>query len=214
MKTYKNIIFDLDGTLFDTIDDLNNALNYSLSSLGFENRTRDQTINSVGNGIKKLISLSVETTDENYEILYNLFSNYYNSHCLDNTRPYKNVVDTLQYLSKSGFKLFVLSNKDDKQVKKIVAKYFDETVIIESVGYSDIIERKPSPDGVNYIVNKFGLLKAETLFVGDSGVDLQTANNSGVDIVCVSYGFKTKRYLIDNGAKVVIDDISELKSLL
>ena len=208
---YNTFIFDLDGTLLDTLKDLQVAVNHALKKFGYAEKTYEQIRAYVGNGIAKLIERSVPDglKNENFEKISKEFFNYYEQHISDYTLPYNNIMDMLKKLKESDCVVAVVSNKSDDFVKSLCGQFFEGYIDI-AIGETSTIRRKPYSDMVDYVLNKLGKSKEECVYIGDSEVDIQTAKNSGLDCICVSWGFRDKEHLIKNGANIVIDSPIEV----
>ncbi|MBR2023275.1 MAG: HAD family hydrolase [Clostridia bacterium] len=198
---YKLIVFDLDGTLLDTLDDLTSAVNAGLSACALPCRTREEVRSFVGNGIVHLMRLAVGDAKDKADEALQVFRAYYAEHCKDKTRAYDGIYDMLDSLKKLPVKTAVLSNKADFAVRALVEEYFPNAFFLsqgenESAG----IRKKPAPDALFAIMEQASVGQAETLYVGDSEVDILTAKNAGVDCVSVTWGFKDETFLIENGA--------------
>lgn len=210
---YGVAIFDLDGTLLDTLDDLKNALNYALKSNGFPVRTRDDVRRFVGNGMKRLIKLGAgeSATEKQLEHLYQFHTSYYSKHNTDETAPYDGIVELLKKLKAAGVHLAVVSNKDDYAVGPLCEKYFPGMFEV-AVGVRDGVAKKPAPDTVFEVLKKFG--GASAVYIGDSEVDIETAKNANLDCISVTWGFRDESDLIKNGATAVAHNSDELLELL
>lgn len=209
---YKTIVFDLDGTLLDTLDDLTDAVNAALTAYSLPNRTREEVRAFIGNGIVKLMQRACGI--ENYPDFDGLlwaFKRHYKAHCADKTKPYDGVLELLCALKERGVKTAVLSNKADFAVKQLAKTYFDG-MLLEAVGENEAagIRKKPAPDALFSVMETLGASANETLYVGDSEVDIQTAANAGVDCLSVTWGFKDKDFLIENGGKIFADTPLEI----
>ncbi len=204
---YKTIIFDLDGTLLDTLDDLTSATNAALHTFGQPVRTREEVRSFVGNGIKKLMERAlgerVDLLDEALEV----FKQYYGEHCAEKTKPYEGILPLLEALRKRGTKTAVLSNKADFAVKKLAEEYFPDLLLM-AVGENEAagIRKKPAPDSLFTVMKALDSAREDTLYVGDSEVDVQTARNAGVDCLCVTWGFRDREFLQEYGEKRFVDD--------
>ncbi len=212
---YKLVIFDLDGTILDTLDDLADSVNYALGQNGFPVRTKEEVRSFVGNGIRKLIERSVPegTPEDKTDKVHKIFTDWYKEHCADKTRPYDGVIALLHALRNRGVKTAVVSNKADYAVKELCSKYFPR-LLDEAVGERPGIARKPEPDAINELLQSFGVEKEEAVYVGDSEVDVKTADNAGIDCMAAGWGFRSKEVLEQAGAKVIAGDASWLKSYL
>lgn len=204
-------VFDLDGTVLDTLEDLYLATNYALEASGFPKRSKEEVRAFVGNGIKRLVELSVpENTDEqSIERVFCDFNGYYAVHCADNTKPYDGIRDVLLSLRKSGIKTAVVSNKADYAVRSLCEKYFD-SLFDFAVGEREGIRRKPAPDSVNEALRVLCTEKENAVYIGDSEVDIKTAENARMSCICVSWGFRSREKLISSGATLIVDEVSQL----
>ena len=199
---YKAIVFDLDGTLLDTLDDLADAVNAALRSFSLPTRTLDEVRQFVGNGAAKLVARAAgEKQAERHAAILQAFRDYYAVHCADKTKPYDGVLTLLSALKSRGVKTAVLSNKPDAAVKALAARYFPN-LLLEAAGENEAagIKRKPAPDALFAVMKRLGVNERETLYVGDSDVDVQTAKNAGVDCVAVTWGFRDEAFLAAHGA--------------
>jgi len=213
---YETIVFDLDGTLLDTLDDLWSAVNAALTICGLPLRKKEEVRSFVGNGIAKLIERACGGADrETIEKALTEFKKYYAAHCADKTQPYEGIIETLQALIAQGKKLAVLSNKADFAVKTLAERYF-HGLILEAVGENEEagIRKKPAPDSLFAVMERLQTTKEKTLYVGDSEVDIQTAQNAGVDCVSVVWGFKDREFLLKNGATKLVDTPKELLEIV
>lgn len=199
------IIFDLDGTLLDTIDDLGCAANYALMQCGYPIHDISAYPRFVGNGIKKLIERAMPEnarTDDNIEKLRTHFTEYYNRHNTDQTKPYEGIPELLSQLDSKGVKLAVASNKYQSAVEKLITHFFPEIHWTAIEGQKDIYPAKPDPAIVSDIISKCPTALDDILYVGDSGVDIKTARRAGVESAGVTWGFRPltelKEYNTDN----------------
>ena len=194
----KLVIFDLDGTLLDTIADLAVATNHALKQLGYPTHKTEVIRTFVGNGINKLLERALpvnERTEENVMRMRTHFIPYYDAHNADLSAPYPGIVSLLETLQEKGLQLAVASNKYQEATAKLVEQYFPTISFIEVLGQRDGIAVKPDPIIVFDILKKTDVSKEEVLYVGDSGVDMQTAQNAGVDAVAVTWGFRPRTEL-------------------
>ena len=211
----KAVIFDLDGTLLYTVEDLCDSVNYALSSFGFPAITLEMTTKMIGNGVRNLITRAApEGTDEcTVNELLAHFKSHYKDNMENKTKAYDGIVEMLGALKKKGIKTAVLSNKPDVAVKTLAKEYFQD-LLTEAAGENEAagIRKKPAPDALFALIERLDVTKAETLYVGDSEVDILTAKNAGVDCVSVSWGFKTREFLKANGAQCIVDEPNALAS--
>jgi len=194
------VIFDLDGTLLNTLDDLTAGFNYAISSFGYPERTAGEIRSFVGNGIKKAIerALPQKVSEDEFNKITECFMDYYQKNMDKQTRPYEGITELLETLDKCGYKLAVVSNKYDAAVKALVNKHFGSYIDI-AIGESVNIKRKPEPDGVFEALKELNSAAGNAIYIGDSEVDIQTAKNAGLPCISVLWGFKDKDFLIQNG---------------
>lgn len=211
----KAVVFDLDGTLLDTLEDLKDATNAALVSQGMPQCTLEQVRQYVGNGVRKLMIRAVPDGEENplFEQTFAAFKAYYGEHCLDHTLPYPGVLNVMKELKERGIKIAIVSNKLDSAVKDLDEKFFAEYTIA-AIGEMEGVARKPAPDMVEKALRELGVAKSDAVYVGDSDVDIQTAQNSGLDCISVTWGFRDVPFLREHGAKTMIDKPQELLSLV
>jgi phosphoglycolate phosphatase len=218
------IIFDLDGTLMNTLDDLHDSISYALRDAGLEPNPKQDTRRYLGNGIRNLVNKSVAQTcpeaDEALkEHVFQTFRAYYVAHSMDKTAPYEGVEEMLKECKKRGFHTAIVSNKLDPAVKDLHKAFFADKIDV-AIGETEMVKRKPAPDMVNEAIRQLSLLhgrqieKSECVYVGDSEVDLKTAENSGLPCIAVSWGFRDRDFLIEQGAKTIIDQPTELFKFL
>ena len=211
--TKRYAIFDLDGTLLDTLDDLTDSMNYILGKHNFPLRTRDEVRNFVGNGVRKLVERAVppeyKADEEFIDKFYDDFSLYYNSHSDIKTSPYPGTLDMLDKLLHSGFDIAIVSNKIDSAVKSLSAKFFGER-IKSAIGEKPSVRHKPEPDMVFMAMEEMGADKENSIYIGDSEVDIQTAKNAGIPCISVLWGFKDRNFLEDSGATTIVESMEEL----
>ena len=207
--TIKGIIFDLDGTLLYTLEDLKNSVNYALNCCDLKQITLEQTRNFVGNGIGKLIERAIGIHQEKYLECLEIFKKHYAKNSNSTTKPYPLVLENLKRLKEKNIKLAILSNKIDSEVKKLSKLYF-EGIFNISQGETGEFNKKPDPKSCEYIINQFNLTKDEVVFIGDSEVDIQTAKNASIKCLSVLWGYKDKDFLIKNGANITFDNFKNL----
>ena len=215
--TVKAVIFDLDGTLLNTIDDLKESTNFALSAFGYPTKTKEEVNSFVGDGVAKLIERAIPNGKDNkdFEPCLQMFKFFYSQNMLNQTKPYEGIIELLEDLKSKGIKTAVVSNKFDSAVKELTKKYFDGLISV-SIGENEKegIKKKPAPDMVLKAIQELGVQTSDTVYVGDSNTDILTAQNTGIPCISVSWGFRTTEFLLKNGAKTIIDYPSELLKLL
>ena len=212
---YKLVIFDLDGTLLDTLDDLWGSVNYALNEFGFPLRTKQEVRSFIGNGVVKLMQRSTpDGTDEktNKECL-DAFRAHYLNHMRDNTAPYEGIIELLEKLKKENIKTAVVSNKLHSAVVGLCDEYF-HSLIDEAIGVSVEGERKPSPVNVFKALEKLSVSADEAVYVGDSNVDVETAKNAHLPCIGVTWGFRDRDCLEAEGAEFICDTADEVYKIL
>lgn len=205
------IIFDLDGTLLDTLTDLMDSVNFALGKFGYPERSYDEIRRFVGNGVRVLMKKSVpDTVDgEDFERAFETFRTHYLGNMRNKTDAYGGVRNVLRTLKEKGYKIGVVSNKLDSAVKELCADYFGELVDFAK-GADGESDRKPNPENTWKCIEAVGSERENCIYVGDSEVDIKTAENAGLDCISVSWGFRTREELEQNGAKVIIDRPEEV----
>ena len=213
MKQYDTYIFDLDGTLLDTLDDLAAAVNYALRTYGMPEHSRDDVRRFVGNGVRMLMIRAIPDGEQNprFEEAFSTFRQYYLEHSLDRTRPYDGVPEMLKALKQRGCRLEVVSNKFYAATQELCRHFFADTIDV-AIGEHEAegIRKKPAPDTVNEALSQLGVDHRHAVYVGDSDVDLQTARNAGLPCISVLWGFRDKDFLLANGATTLITTPQEL----
>lgn len=214
---YRLAIFDLDGTVLNTLADLADAVNAALAACGYPTRTQQQVCDFVGNGMKKLIARAVppHTAPEDVARVHAAFTAHYTAHCAEKTAPYEGIVAMLHALRARGVKTAVLSNKADYATGALCKTYFAGLFdVVAGERESEGIPKKPAPDAVLSIMAQCGVTAAETVYIGDSEVDIKTAANAGIAAIAVSWGFRGVGFLREMGAKVIADTPKELEALI
>lgn len=208
---YRTVIFDLDGTLLDTLQDLADSLNYALSVNALPQRSLEEVRRFVGNGVARLVALAVPAgTDGALEakVLAD-FRAHYILNMENRTAPYPGVLDLLRRLSREGFQLAIVSNKFDGAVKGLSQAYF-EGLLPVAIGEAPGVSRKPAPDTVFKALEELGCGGDRAVYVGDSDVDIQTAKNAGLPCISVSWGFRDRAFLLEHGAAEIVEDTQAL----
>ena len=209
------VIFDLDGTLLNTLDDLATSVNYALAQCKMPLRQKWEIRKFLGNGIRRLVECSVpqNTDKDSVDKCFAIFKEYYSQHNLDQTAPYEGVIELLRTLKLKGYKMAIVSNKYQQGVTDLNSTLF-EGIVQVAIGEREGMKPKPAPDLIELALAQCGIDRENAIYVGDSEVDIATAKNSGLDMVAVTWGFRDKDYLIEQGATVFIDEPSELVSTL
>ncbi len=211
----KLVIFDLDGTLLYTLEDLMNSVNFTLDLFGYELCTLDEISSFVGNGVGNLMrsALPTDIDDKEFESCFACFKERYSKHCCDKTRPYDGIMDVLETLKRRGINVGIVSNKYQAAAEDVCEHYFAGLYDMV-VGESESCRRKPAPDGINMICEKLGVSKEESVFFGDTEVDVAAGNNAEVYCVSVLWGFRDREFLKNNGAHVFIKNPLEIVDIL
>lgn len=211
----KAILFDLDGTILDTLEDLADSVNYALSSLGFPTHTVSEIRAILGNGVKNLISRSLpeNATEEDFEACLSIYKEHYEINKTNKTAPYDGIISLLTELKAMGYKLAIVSNKHDDAVQGLYKMFFSEYADF-ALGNTDALPKKPEPDMVYCAIEKLGVDHSEVAFVGDSEVDIKTAKNAGLPCIAVTWGFRDEDVLINAGADIIIHYPSEFISTI
>ncbi len=198
---YKLVVFDLDGTILNTLEDLADSTNYALRENGLPERSIEQVRCFVGNGIRKLMERAVPEGTEEAVIrcVHESFTAHYKVHCADKTKAYDGVLELLRALRDAGCMTAVVSNKADYGVQTLCQDYFPGLFDF-AVGEREGIRRKPNPDSVNEVLEKLKVRREDAVYIGDSDVDIQTAKNAGLDCISVTWGFRGREFLLQHGA--------------
>lgn len=215
MGRYKTVIFDLDGTLLDTLEDLTDAVNYALEAYKMPLRTIEEVRNFVGNGVRKLMLQAVPDGEKNpsFEEIFSLFKEYYGEHCNDKTGPYKGILELMEELRKQGYVMGIVSNKIDSAVKELNSMYFADYIQV-AIGEKEGVQRKPAPDTVFAALQELGMEKETAIYIGDSEVDLATARNAGIPCISVLWGFREREFLEECGADMFAETPKDVSDFL
>lgn len=210
---YKTALFDLDGTLLNTLKDLSDSVNHVLKEFSYPPVPEIKIRSYLGNGIKRLLALSLpnDVSEAEFDKVYAAFMPYYLAHCGDFTKPYNGIEYTLKILKERGIKMAIVSNKNHVACEELKNKYFSRFIDVaigenESAG----IRKKPAPDTVNEALRRLNAEKSSSVYIGDSEVDKTTADNAGIDCISVSWGFRDKELLDTLGSKALIDKAEDL----
>lgn len=211
MKEYSTYIFDLDGTLLDTLGDLAASVNYALRSVGLPEHSIDDVRRFVGNGVRLLMVRAIKGGDSNprFEEAYATFRSHYMEHGLDTTQPYPGIMELLKELKARGKKIAVVSNKFYDATQELVKHFFGEYVSV-AIGERENIRKKPAPDTVLEAMRMLGVDKEGAVYIGDSDVDFNTAKNVGIPCVSVLWGFRDREFLESIGATTFITQPSQM----
>lgn len=212
---YKLAVFDMDGTILDTLEDLKDSTNFALEKCGYPTRSYDEVRRFVGNGIRKLIERAVPEglTVEQIDRVHEVFTEHYKVHCADTTKAYDGIKPLLGKLRASGVKTAVVSNKADYGVQELCKEYFDG-LFDYAVGEREGIRRKPAPDAVNEALRVLGIDKSEAVYIGDSDVDFETAKNAELPCISVLWGFRDEEFLREKGATLFVRDPAEIYDII
>lgn len=211
MTEYQTYIFDLDGTLLNTLDDLAISCNDALALHGMPERSVDEVRRFVGNGVKKLMERAVPEGIDNssFDEVYQDFKRHYLVHCLDHTSPYPGIMDLLQNLHEHEKKMAVVSNKYYNATHELCNHFFGKYIHV-AIGQRESIRMKPAPDTVLEALSQLGVGAENAVYIGDSNVDIETARNCGIPCLSVLWGFRNKDFLLAHGATTLITSPKEL----
>ncbi len=212
---YKAALFDMDGTILDTLEDMYNSVNATMRHFSLPEIGIDDTRAYVGNGAARLIERAVpDGTSPTLTVeVLEWYKRYYNDHSSIATAPYAGIPELLAALKEAGVRLAVVSNKPDRTVRELADAFF-EGLFVSAVGESPAVRRKPAPDTVNAAVAAMGLEKTDCVYIGDSEVDVATAANAGLDCISVSWGFRSEAQLVEAGAQLIVATPDELSEAL
>ncbi len=209
------IIFDLDGTLLNTLEDLMDSVNYALERQGFPLRNLEEIRSFVGNGIRLLVERAVPEEvvgTDTFEVCFKDFNDYYRVHMEDKTAPYEGICKMLSNIKKEGFKTAIVTNKVDYAAQELCNRLFPEIDLV--VGSVDGRPNKPAPDGVFYAIDVLESKAEKTIFVGDADTDILTAKNAGLPSIGVLWGFRDREIIEAEGADYIVETVKELENLL
>ncbi len=212
---YKAVIFDMDGTTLDTLEDLLGALNHTLGRFGFPLHDLREMRGYVGNGIRRQIEQGAPagTPAETIDRMLPVFMEYYKVHGAEHTHPYEGIPELLRHLRDRGIRTAIVSNKADVSVRRLTEVYFPGLFEV-SVGEKEGVRRKPAPDSVLEVLRIMGLSVSDAVYVGDSEVDIQTADRAGMDRIIVGWGFRDRKDLLRDGADRVFGSPREVEEYL
>jgi phosphoglycolate phosphatase len=211
----KAIIFDMDGTILNTIDDIKNSINHALTLMHMPTHETEQVKMAVSSAARTFITRMVPkgTTDEDLEKTYHLFQDHYDQHNAILTRPYEGIVDLLKKLKDKGLKLAVVSNKYEYLVTDLNDRMF-EGLFDAAIGVTPDLPIKPAPDMIYKVLGMLGMTQDDAIYIGDSDIDCKTAQNAGLQLIGVTWGFRPEQTLIDHGADEIVHTVDELETSL
>lgn len=211
MKEYSTYIFDLDGTLLDSLNDLAVSTNYALDWAGMPEHTIEDVRLFVGNGVKKLIERAIPggLNNPKFDTTYSKFKEHYLLHSVDTTKPYPGILETLSELKKRNKKIAVVSNKFYDATQELCRYFFSDYVQV-AIGERENIRKKPAPDTVLEALKQLDSEKETAVYIGDSDVDVNTAKNSGLPCISVLWGFRDRNFLLEHGATNFISEPNQL----
>ena len=215
---YKLACFDLDGTLLNTLGGLTRSLNAARRMNNLAPQTEEQVTTFINNGVVKMIerSLAADPGDYSTELKERILKDYiayYNSHVLEETRPYNGMLEALLRLKADGMKLACITNKNDEPAQKLIKQFFPD-VFDYVKGSVEGVERKPSPEPIEKCLYSLGIENSDTVYVGDTEVDIMTAVNSGIDSISCTWGYRSRRFLVENGALFICTEPVDLRKLM
>ena len=215
MNEINTVIFDMDGTVLNTLDDLTISMNYVMDRFNMPGHTLEEYKVFFGNGIEYALRKSVpdDTPSEVIREMISVFKEHYDVHCLDNTRPYDGIMDLMKELKRLGYRMAIVSNKIDSAVKELNDRFFSDVVDV-AIGEKAGIRRKPAPDTVLEALKELNSDVKEAVYIGDSEVDFATAQNSGLPCISVLWGFRDKEYLKEIGADTFADKPADILEIL
>lgn len=211
---YDTYIFDLDGTLLNTINDLAASCNYALRSCGMPGRTVDEVRRFVGNGVRLLMVRAIPGGDSNprFDEAYAIFRQHYLHHSLDTTKPYDGIEELIAELNAAGKHVAVVSNKFYAATQALVRHFFGDTIKV-AIGEREDIRKKPAPDTVLEALRQLDMPAETAVYIGDSDVDIDTARNCGMPCISVLWGFRDRQFLIDHGATTLVSEPREIAEI-
>lgn len=215
MSKIDTVIFDMDGTVLNTLEDLTDAVNHVFSQFDLPPRTIDEYRKFFGNGIGYAMRCAAPegTPDELIDKMIPVFREYYDKHCLDKTKPYDGILELMKSLKAKGYKMAIVSNKIDSAVKELNDRFFSDYVSV-AIGEKAKVRRKPAPDTVIAALKELRSERSEAVYIGDSEVDLKTAQNSGLPCIAVLWGFRDRDHLTENGAVLFAEKPADVLSVL
>ena len=214
-KKIDTVIFDMDGTVLDTLSDLAASVNHVLDRFGMPCHEESDYRRFFGNGIRYALKCAVPegTSESTIDEMLPIFREYYEAHCMDHTCPYDGIVELMKRLKENGYRMAIVSNKIDSAVKELNDRFFSEYVDV-AIGEREGIKRKPAPDTVEQALKELGSSKERSVYIGDSEVDILTAINSGMPCIAVLWGFRDREYLMENGGEIFAETPEDVFGIL
>ncbi|MBQ7119609.1 MAG: HAD family hydrolase [Oscillospiraceae bacterium] len=211
----KAVLFDLDGTLLNTLSDLTDSVNFMLENFGFPTHSEQKIRSIVGHGVKNLISraLPPDASEELFEKALSTYKAHYETNQINKTAPYAGIPAMLRELKSRGIKLAIVSNKHNEATQFLSRHYFGDLIDF-TIGNCDFLEKKPAPDMANYVLDKLDISKNEAVFAGDAETDILTAKNAGLPCITVTWGFRDRDELIGSGAEIFVDEPKDFISVI
>lgn len=211
----KALIFDLDGTLLNTLEDLKDSTNYALRYFGYPERSLEEVRCFVGNGVAKLIERAIPDGVENpdFQDCLKLFRENYSQNMYNHTAPYQGVMELLANLREKGYKIAVVSNKFDAAVKELCDKYFTNLIDV-AIGQMDDVPKKPAPNGVYKAIQELAVDRKNCVYIGDSEVDVKTAYNASLPCIGVLWGFRDETVLKNEGCEMIVNSTDAIIKLV
>lgn len=212
---YQLVIFDMDGTILNTLGDLTDSMNHVLVANGFPTKSEREVRGYLGNGLRALSDLSLPqgTPAEVADRVFAELRDYYSDHCAIRTCAYDGIMPLIRRLKAAGVKTAVVSNKIDEAVQELCVSYF-ESIFDYAIGERPGMRKKPSPDPVNAVLRDMGFERGQAVYVGDTEVDIQTAKNAGMDCIAVDWGFRERDYIATLGAEYLVSDPAEIADII
>lgn len=213
------VVFDLDGTLLNTLRDINSALNYGLSLYSIQPLSLKETRSLIGRGLRNATESAVQKSgviieDEEIDLMYEMIISYYNNHPSIYSSFYPEIEELLKRIEDNGMKMAILSNKKDEIVQKIVKEKLSSFTFSFVMGQTNRFPLKPNPSSLFYMIEKEKLKKEDILYIGDSEVDYTLSKNANVDSIIVSYGFRSREELKNSGVETIVDTTLEIEKIL
>lgn len=212
---YQLVIFDMDGTILNTLGDLTDSMNHVLAANGYPTKPESEVRGYLGNGLRALsdLCLPAGTPADVAQRVFEQLRDYYSDHCAIRTCAYDGIMPLIRRLKEAGVKVAVVSNKIDEAVQELCVSYF-ESIFDYAIGERPGMRKKPAPDPVNAVLHDMGFERGQAVYVGDTEVDIQTAKNAGMDCIAVDWGFRARDYISTLGAEYLVSDPAEIADIV